>query len=92
VRVSSPSRWATRTGDTFRFLASQDNTTVSVNGSPVATLNKGKYYETVLTAASVVTADNPIHVMQYSNGQQVDGLTARMPIHSLSRSRLTPSS
>lgn len=67
---------ATRHGDTFRFLASQDNTTVSVNGSPVATLNKGKYFETVLTAASVVTADNPIHVMQYSNGQQFDGANA----------------
>ena len=67
---------ATRSGDTFRFLASADNTAVSVNGTTVATINAGKFFETTLTAASIVTADKPIHVMQYSNGQSVDGVNA----------------
>ena len=42
---------ATRSGDTFRFMASTDGTTVDVNGSTVATLNSGQFYETILTAA-----------------------------------------
>ena len=67
---------ATRTGDTFRFMASEDNTTVDVNGSAVATLNTGQFYETVLTDASSVTSDKPIQVMQYSNGEGYDGADA----------------
>jgi IgGFc binding protein len=64
---------ATRSGDTFRFMASQNGTTVNVNGSAVATLNAGQFYETILTTASEITANNPIQVMQYSNGSSYDG-------------------
>jgi IgGFc binding protein/Bacterial Ig-like domain (group 1) len=67
---------ATRSGDTFRFMASENNTTVEVNGTSVATLNAGQFYETILTAASEVTANNPIQVMQYSNGSSYDGANA----------------
>ena len=62
---------ATRSGDTFRFMASENGTTVKVNGSSVATLNAGQLYETILTSASEVTSNNPIQVMQYSNGSQL---------------------
>ena len=67
---------ATRSGDTFRFMASENNTTVDVDGSPVATLSADQFYETILTSASSITANNPIQVMQYSNGQDYDNQDA----------------
>ncbi len=68
---------ATRTGgDTFRVLASQANTTVSVNGAAVATIGAGQYYETLLTGPSMITADRPVLVAQYSNGSSFDGVTS----------------
>ncbi len=60
-------------GDTWRFLASQNNTDVSINGSVVATLNFGDYYETILDQASYVEATNPILAVQFSNGNTWDG-------------------
>ncbi|HEX3957835.1 MAG TPA: IgGFc-binding protein [Trebonia sp.] len=42
----------------------------------MATLNAGQFYETILTAASEITANNPIQVMQYSNGQSYDSANA----------------
>ena len=67
---------ATRSGDTFRVMASQDGTNVSINGTQVASLNAGQFYETILSTASVITANNPIQVMQYSNGSGYDGANA----------------
>ena len=68
---------ATRTGgDTFRYLADADNTTVKVNGATVATLNRGQLFEQILTAASVVTSDKPILVAQYSNSTSFDSVTS----------------
>ena len=64
---------ATRTkGDTFRVLASQGGTTVSVNGSTVATLAAGKFYQTQLTASSVIHASHPVLVAQYSDSTTFD--------------------
>ncbi|HET9306133.1 MAG TPA: PKD domain-containing protein, partial [Candidatus Sulfotelmatobacter sp.] len=56
-------------GDFFRVLASVNNTNVNMNGSPLATLNRGEYYQTVLTAASTITADQPILVVQYETSE-----------------------
>jgi hypothetical protein len=68
---------ATRTGgDTFRILASKNATTVNVNGAAVATLNTGQFYSALFTSASTVTSNNPIQVMQYSNGTEFDGVSA----------------
>lgn len=68
---------ATRTGgDTFRITASQDVTSVQINGSTVATLNSGEHYESILTAPSRITSDNPVLVTQYSNGSQYDNVTS----------------
>lgn len=62
-----------RTGDTFRMLASKDSTAVSVDGVPVANLDRGEFHEQILSAASVITATHPILVAQYANGFQYDG-------------------
>ena len=68
---------ATRTGgDTFRFLADTDNTTVKVNGVAVATLNRGQLFEQLVGAGSVITSDQPILVTQYSNGTTFDNVTS----------------
>jgi hypothetical protein len=63
-----------RRGDVFRVLASQANTVVKINGAAVATLNRGAYYETVLTARSQIEASEPVLVAQYSAGQSFDGV------------------
>lgn len=63
-------------GDTFRFLASQDNTTVSVNGSPVATLNRGQVHQQIIDGQSEISSDKPILVGQYSNSSSFDGVTS----------------
>jgi hypothetical protein len=63
-------------GDTFRFLASTNATEVRVNGVVVATLNRGQFHETILTASSHITSDKPILVSQYSNSTSYDGVTS----------------
>ncbi len=68
---------ATRTlGDTFRVLASQANTNVSINGAPVATLGAAQFYEQIVTGPAVISSDKPILVAQYSNGSSFDGITS----------------
>ncbi len=68
---------ATRTrGDTFRFLASTNNTQVSVNGAIVATLQRGQFHERIITGASTITSTQPILVAQYSNSSSYDGVTS----------------
>ncbi len=44
-------------GDTFRVIAPQDATEVSVNGQSVATIDQGEVYETLLTDPSLVHRD-----------------------------------
>jgi len=63
-------------GDTFRILASQDNTNIEVNGSTVTNLNAGEYYETILKGSNHIKANNPILVAQYSNSSSYDGVTS----------------
>ena len=64
---------ATRTGgDTFRVLAAQDGTKVKVDGVTVATLDAGRFHERLIDGASVVEADKPVLLVQYSNGTTFD--------------------
>jgi hypothetical protein len=63
-------------GDTFRILASQDGTQVSINGTPSATLARGNYFDTQLTSISSINSTAPVAVMQYSDGQTYDGQNA----------------
>jgi Ca2+-binding RTX toxin-like protein len=60
-------------GDTFRFLAAQDGTEVSIDGAVVATLNRGELHQQLVTGYSRVTSNKPILVAQYSNGGSFDG-------------------
>lgn len=73
--ISVPLKTRTK-GDTFRFLASANNTTVEVNGSVVANLNKGQLFETILTVSSQIKSNNPILVAQYSNSSSFDNVTS----------------
>ncbi|MBK6773775.1 MAG: T9SS type A sorting domain-containing protein [Ignavibacteria bacterium] len=63
-------------GDTWRFMASQNSTTITINGVPQAAINSGQYVEQILTTQSVISSDKPILVAQYSNGTTFDGVTS----------------
>ncbi len=63
-------------GDTLRVLASQDNTTVEINGTAVSTLNAGEYYETILKSSSYIKTNKPVLVGQYSNSSSFDGISS----------------
>lgn len=63
-------------GDTFRFLAGSNGTTVTVNGANVATLNRGQFHEMIIDGPATVNASAPILVAQYSNGTSYDGVTS----------------
>jgi len=69
-------------GNPYRVLASEDNTTVSVDGAVVAVLNAGEIYPGTFTSAPGVTAnpvsitaDKPICVAEYSQRQNCSGAT-----------------
>jgi hypothetical protein len=61
-------------GDVFRILAAEDDTKVYINSVLKANLNRGKYFETVLTARSLIEASAPVLVAQYSPGQDFDSV------------------
>jgi len=63
-------------GDTFRFVAKEDGTAVSINGAVVATLNKGQVHQQIIDGQSTVSADKPILMAQYSNGTSFDNATS----------------
>lgn len=64
---------ATRTkGDTFRVLASENDTHVQINDAPAITLNFSQYYEVMLSDPAHIVADKPILVAQYSNSATWD--------------------
>jgi hypothetical protein len=63
-------------GDTFRFLAATNNTEVRVNGTLVATLNRGQYHERIIAGSAQITATQPILVAQYSNGSSYDNVVS----------------
>ncbi len=73
--ISVPLKTRTK-GDTFRFLASANNTTIEINGIVAATINKGQFYEAVLTTSSQIKSNNPILVAQYSNSSSFDNVTS----------------
>lgn len=68
---------ATRSvGDTFRVIASQDNTSISINGEVVDIIDKGEVYERLLSQASRIRTNRPVLVAQYANGQGFDNANA----------------
>lgn len=63
-------------GDTFRFIASENGTDVTVNGVLIATLNAGQLHEMIIAGSSQISSTKPIMVAQYSNGTTFDGVTS----------------
>lgn len=66
----------TRNDDLFRIMASQNGTSVSINGGAPSVINAGQYIQQSLNSASFISADQPIMVMQYSKGGDCDGANA----------------
>lgn len=60
-------------GDTWRFMASEDNTVITINGIPQTAINKGAYVETILSSQSFITSDKPILAAQFANGSSYSG-------------------
>ena len=60
-------------GDTWRILANQNGTNVTIAGVPQAPINAGQFIETVLTAQTIITSDKSVLVCQYSNGSSFSG-------------------
>ncbi|HMG06352.1 MAG TPA: Ig-like domain-containing protein, partial [Chthoniobacterales bacterium] len=66
----------TRTGgDRFRMLAAHDATRISVNGEIVAILNRGEFFETVLSEPSTVISDQQILLAQFAQSSTYDHTT-----------------
>jgi hypothetical protein len=63
--------------DTYRIIASQDNTNLYLNGTLLnaAPLNKADFFEAQITGAGMITSNNRIMVMQYSNSNTFDNTT-----------------
>lgn len=64
--------FAGRSTARYRCFALVDNTIVSINGSPITTLDRGGYEEFQWSTAGVVTSNNPVHLFQYANGQEFE--------------------
>ncbi len=62
-------------GDTFRFLADTDTTTITIDGVVVATIDRGQFHELVLTDPAHITANNPVLVAQFAHSTDADGVT-----------------
>jgi hypothetical protein len=59
-------------GDTFRFLACTNDTRVAVNGTLVATLNRGEFREQIIDGPAVILSSRPVLTAQYANGMDYD--------------------
>lgn len=55
-------------GDTLRFLASSNATTVTVNGSPLSPLQQGWAVDANESVPLYITSNHPIYVIQFSDG------------------------
>lgn len=65
-----------RNGEVFRILASNDNTSIAINDTEVAVINKGEFYETTLTEISEIQTNKAVLVAQFSTGTTFDNVTS----------------
>lgn len=63
-------------GDTFRILAGTNDTQVSINGTLVATLQRGQFHEQIIAGPATISATQPVLVAQYSNSSSYDSVTS----------------
>ncbi len=67
-------------GTIYRIVASEDNTSVEINGIFQGAINRGEFIETpLLTGNLSFSGDNPIFVTQYMPGQSSPGATLGDP-------------
>jgi hypothetical protein len=60
-------------GDSFRVLASEDATNIEINGAFEATLNRGEFFETILTTSSTIESTAPVLLAQFMQGNEAVG-------------------
>jgi hypothetical protein len=61
-------------GSIYKVIASEDGTSVSLDGAVVANLNEGQVYQTTETSGNhVFTGDKPISVYQFMTGKYTTG-------------------
>ena len=70
-------------GDTFRILASEDNTSVRLDGDVIATLQRGQLHQRTIATASRISTDKPVLVAQFANGEGFDAVTNSDPFMAL---------
>lgn len=69
-----------RSGSIYRILASVDNTTITLDGTSLGTINTGDFIETsALSGSHVIAGDNAIYVAQFMPGQNFAGSTLGDP-------------
>ncbi len=68
-------------GDTFRILASVDNSLIKINGEIITTLNEGEFHEIMIDEPAVITSNHPISVAQFSNGNNYDDIKRHSDPH-----------
>ena len=66
--------------DVVRILAATDGTVVTINGTEVATLNRGEYRQVELTAPAEIGASHPVLVAQYALGGDSDVVIGGDPL------------
>lgn len=60
-------------GDTWRFLASENATVITINGVAQPAINRGQFIERILTTQSVIESNKRILAAQYANGSGFSG-------------------
>jgi hypothetical protein len=77
--VTVPTAGRNNSGDVFRILANEDATEVSINGSLVASIDAGDFYETDINGNNAITSTKPTLVAQYAKGVNCSGGTTGDP-------------
>lgn len=62
-----------RSGDTWRFLAAENGTVITIDGVAQPAINRGQRLERILTGQSVIESNKPILVAQFANGSGFSG-------------------
>jgi len=66
-------------GSLYRIIASQDGTTLNMDGAFLAALNKGQFHTLIVAGNHRFTADKPIFVAQFMTGNGSGGATLGDP-------------
>jgi uncharacterized repeat protein (TIGR01451 family) len=66
-------------GYTVRVVAATDDTHVQTNNTLAIILNRGQWFERVVSGPALITADKPVFAAQYSPSSDFDGRTNADP-------------